>query len=212
MPIDHVLIAVEDFREAADRLRREHGLGAIEGGRHPAWGTANWIVPLGSSYLELVGVVDRTVAEATTFGRRTLGALASGGGPYAWCVAPDDFDGTLARLGLSPASGSRRLPDGSALAWRTAGLEIGLADPSRPFFIRWDVPAALHPGRSIAEHETMPAGIDTIEIEGDERHVRAWLGDEGGLARVAPGEPRIRSIGIRTVAGTIVLPGAPHAS
>lgn len=45
MPIDHVLIAVREPQAAAQALSERHGLAAVEGGLHPAWGTGNWIVP-----------------------------------------------------------------------------------------------------------------------------------------------------------------------
>ena len=60
--LDHVLIAVTELESAGEAFEERFGLASVEGGRHPAWGTANRIVPLGSSYLELVGVVDKAVA------------------------------------------------------------------------------------------------------------------------------------------------------
>ena len=56
MELDHVLIAVADLAAAAREIEARHGLASIDGGRHPAWGTANRIVPLGDSYLELVAL------------------------------------------------------------------------------------------------------------------------------------------------------------
>ncbi|HEY8778025.1 MAG TPA: VOC family protein [Gaiellaceae bacterium] len=69
MELDHVLIAVGDLAAAAHEFEVEHGLASIEGGRHPGWGTANRIVPLGKSYLELVAVVDQDEAARSDFGR-----------------------------------------------------------------------------------------------------------------------------------------------
>jgi Glyoxalase-like domain len=67
--IDHVLIAVDDLAEADRALHSTHGLSSMEGGRHPDWGTANRVVPLGDAYLELVTVVDDSQASRTAFGR-----------------------------------------------------------------------------------------------------------------------------------------------
>lgn len=47
--IDHVIYAVGDLEADAARFRDELGLESVVGGRHPGWGTANRIVPLGSS-------------------------------------------------------------------------------------------------------------------------------------------------------------------
>jgi hypothetical protein len=56
--VDHIVYAVDDLEAAAERLRREFGFASVVGGRHPGWGTANRIVPLGREYVELVAVVD----------------------------------------------------------------------------------------------------------------------------------------------------------
>jgi Glyoxalase-like domain len=57
MVIDHVLMAVVDLNAAGERFEVMYGLVSVEGGRHPGWGTANRVVPLGENYLELVAVV-----------------------------------------------------------------------------------------------------------------------------------------------------------
>src|SRR5918912_1070991 len=51
-------MAVADLDAAAHELEARHGLASIEGGRHAGWGTANRIVPLRESYIELITVVD----------------------------------------------------------------------------------------------------------------------------------------------------------
>jgi hypothetical protein len=204
--IDHVLFAVRDFAESTARLSAEFGLGAVEGGRHTGWGTANSIVPLGTSYLELIGVVDPASATANPFGRRVHEVIADGGGPFAWCVTPADFDLTVARLGLEAGSGSRQRPDGATVSWRMAGLDVALADPSRPFFLDWKVAPQDHPGRAAAAHRVQPDGISWVEIQGDEAAIRAWLGDDYLPVRVRPGPPAVLSVGIATREGDIVLP------
>jgi len=54
--IDHVLIAVPDLGPSVRAVEEQLGMLSLEGGRHPDWGTANRIVPLGEAYLELVAV------------------------------------------------------------------------------------------------------------------------------------------------------------
>ena len=68
MELDHVLIAFTDLEAAAREFEARLGLSSVDGGRHRDWGTANRIVPLGSSYLELVAVVDVGVAAGSSFG------------------------------------------------------------------------------------------------------------------------------------------------
>jgi hypothetical protein len=204
--IDHVVIAVTDFGESVARLLREHGLAAVEGGRHPTWGTANWIVPLGPDYVELVSVVDPAKAAESTFGRFVHAAVASGGGPLLWSVRTDDFEATIERLGLEPSTGARERPDGTSVCWRSAGLETSTTDPSRPFFIEWQVPPEQHPGRTAAAHRVAPSGIAWIEVAGDGTVVHDWLGDPDVPVLVRPGRPAVLRIGIATSAGVIVLP------
>ena len=201
-----MLFAVGDFAEMTDRLSNEFGLGSVEGGRHTGWGTANWIVPLGTSYLELVGVVDAAVAPGNPFGRRVQQVIAGGGGPFAWCVTPGDFDATVTRLGLEAGSGFRKRPDGATVSWRMAGLEVALGDPSRPFFLDWHVAPRDHPGRAVAGHRVQPDGIAWVEVRGDEAAIRDWLGDDDLPVRVRPGPPAVLAVGIATHDGEIVLP------
>ncbi len=52
--MDHVIVIVHDLDAAASRYYEQHGLASVAGGRHPANGTANRIVPLGTSYIELM--------------------------------------------------------------------------------------------------------------------------------------------------------------
>ena len=59
MQIDHVLYGVQDLDAAATWFEGSFGLSAVSGGAHPAWGTANAILPVGDGqYVELIAVVD----------------------------------------------------------------------------------------------------------------------------------------------------------
>ena len=85
-----MVLGVADLDAAASRLEQAFGLTALPGGRHPGWGTANRIVPLGSCYLELVTVVDAAEAGASDFGRWVLAMLA-GGPAVGWAVRTSDL-------------------------------------------------------------------------------------------------------------------------
>lgn len=199
--IDHVVLAVRDLDAAAERLLRDHGLGSVPGGRHPAWGTVNRIVPLGDDYLELVAVEDPSVARATRFGRAIERLSADGDRWYAVCLADDDLEGTAARLGLSVSAGVRTRPDGTELRWRSAGVDADRED-WLPFFIAWDVPPADHPGRAQAAHRVPVDGIDRVELAGDPERLRAWVGDEDVPLYVdGDGAPRVRGVRVRVTGG-----------
>src|SRR5207245_6225477 len=109
--IDHIVWGVDDLDRAAAEVQERYGLASVPGGRHPGWGTANRIVPLGGSYVELITVVDAEEALQSQFGTAVRTKLADGGDHlFAWCVASDDFDAEIARLRLPAAEGSRQRP------------------------------------------------------------------------------------------------------
>jgi Glyoxalase-like domain len=142
--LDHIVVAVHDLGSAAEYLESEHGLGSYVGGSHPPWGTANRIVPLGDSYLELIAVVDEPIAATSDVGRWVGGGASSRGSPIGWAVRPDDLDVTSRRLGLAAHKGSRTTPDGAIVRWRMAGIERALSD-HLPWFIEWS-DTATSPG------------------------------------------------------------------
>jgi hypothetical protein len=133
LEIDHVLIAVGDLAAAARELEERHGLASVEGGRHQAWGTANRIVPLGETYVELISVVDAARATGTNVGDWV--ARTPPGRPMGWVVRTPDLDEIAARLGLEPAAGSRTTPDGRTVSWRSAGIDGAATEPTLPFFL-----------------------------------------------------------------------------
>jgi hypothetical protein len=202
---DHAIYAVRDFEAAAHRFRDDYGLAAVPGGRHAGWGTANWIVPLGPSYLELISVQDREEASRSFLGRHLTEVLGEGERFIGWVVRPELFDEAVERAGLEASQGSRVRPDGALVRWRSAGVEVAMQDPSLPFFIEWLVPDALHPGRMAADHRLQPLGISSVEVRGDESVLRSWLGDESLPVRVIEGSPALLSVGIDTADGEVLI-------
>lgn len=186
-------------------MREEFGLGSVAGGRHPAWGTANRIVPLGYEYLELIAVVDRDIAASSDFGRPVLEAVASGRPLVGWMVRTDDVRGVATRLGVEVITGSRIRPDGSTLVWQLAGVAPALATGVLPIFIEWAVPPRSHPGAAVAEHASTPHGFAWIEVSADEQLLQDWLGDHDLPLRVSSGPPQLIAVAISTDAGDIVL-------
>jgi len=205
--IDHVILAVRDLDEAARRLLADFGLGSVFGGRHEGWGTGNVIVPLGSSYVELIGVVDETEAAHSDLGRRVLARVEEGDRLLGWCVRIEPLQKAADRLELAVSEGSRLRPDGTTLRWRMAGLADAMADPSRPFFISWLVPKALHPGRTTVYHPAAPRDLAWVEVSGDEATIRRWLGPDAGSlpVRIRPGSQALVAAGISTASGNEIV-------
>ena len=199
--IDHAVFAVRDLDVAGERWADEYGLATSPGGRHARWGTANRIAPLGPDYLELISVVEPDVAAGTVLGRTLLELTADGDRWFSLCLADDDLEGTATRLGLEVEAGSRTTPHGGEVRWRSAGIDAPGREAWLPFFIAWDVPPELHPGRAPARHREDIDGIASAEIAGDADRMRAWLGDRDVPIRVVPGSPGLRSVSLRLAGG-----------
>ena len=199
------MYAVPDLDEAAVRFRGEFGLDSTEGGRHERWGTANRIVPLGDQYLELVAAVDEPMAAKTAFGRGVLERAARGGGWFTMAAVADDLEAVASRLGIEVGSGSRTRPDGQTVRWRMAGLDDPRRGPWMPFFMTWDVPDELLPGRARAGHGVQAEGIAWVEVGGKAKRLRGWLGSDELPIRVIEGELGLRRVGVATSDREIVI-------
>lgn len=199
MELDHVLIAVTDLESAAHEFGRD-GLASVEGGRHRDWGTANRIVPLGSSYLELVAVVDDAVAAGSSFGRWVGEGATDSGRPIGWAVRTSNLDEVAERLGLTVRNGSRKTPSGVELRWRSAGVDEAMAEPCLPFFIEWGEGTRL-PGTE----NPRPATISRLVLEGSPERLAVWLGEHSLPIRVIDGPAEVAVVVLATSAGDIVL-------
>lgn len=199
--IDHAVFAVRDLDTAAARWAASYGLETSPGGRHPRWGTANRIAPLGPDYLELISVVEPDVAAASVLGRTLRDLTADGDRWFSICLADDDLEATAARLGLEVEAGSRTTPDGDEVRWRSAGIDAPQREPWLPFFIEWDVPPGRHPGRTPAHHHDEILGISSAETGGDADRMRTWLGGQDVPIHVVDGAPGLRSVSLRLAAG-----------
>ena len=208
--IDHVIYAVDDLDAAGATMFDREGLASVPGGRHEGWGTANRIVPLGETYLELIAVVDVEEAERSEFGRAVRRALTEDHPLVGWVVATDDIDAVAKRLDLEVEEKSREADDGSTLTWRLAGLERAAKTGALPFFVQWDVPPEQHPGAADVRHDADPRGIAWVEVSAKEPdEVREWLGDDAQdlPVRITDGDPGLAAAAIDTGGGEIVLGG-----
>ena len=204
LELDHVLLAVADLATAAEGIEARHGLASIEGGRHPGWGTANRIVPLGEAYLELVAVVDEAEAAQSAFGRWVAAAHPLLPRLLGWAVRTHGLDDFARRLDLTVAAGSRTDRNGQHVRWRLAGIEQATAEPSLPFFIEWGHGTPL-PGRAPVSHRAGAVQLATLRLDGDADRLAGWLGAHRLPVTVRPGTPAVASIVLTGAAGEIVL-------
>jgi hypothetical protein len=208
LALDHVVVGVADLDRAQERLRGL-GLTALPGGSHPAWGTANRIVPLGSSYLELVAVVDPAVASTSAFGS-WVAAMARGAAAWGWAVRTPSIDDDADRLRLDVVPGSRVRPDGSVLSWQLAGVADAGSGDGRPFLIAWDDDASM-PGRAPVDHPHGSAALSSLVVAGDRAQLEHWVG--GGISGVHVVPPRAAGTGVvEVVVQTAHGPAVLHPS
>ena len=209
MLLDHVIFAVSDLDLAAQELLDGHGLASLPGGRHPAWGTANRVVPMGGSYLELVEVVDPHVAAGSSFGRWVAAAHRGDGGfrPLGWAVRTDDLAAVCTKLGLSASDGSRQTDDGRVMDWMLAGVEQAAAEPNLPFFIQWGAQTPL-PGSTSVRHPVGQSRISRVCVNGDVQRLERWLADDAVPVTTRSGPPAIVSVDIESAGRVWTLGGS----
>jgi hypothetical protein len=177
--IDHLVVAVADPDDAAVTLEGELGLAASGGGRHGALGTLNRLVWFGDSFVELIGVFDRTLAERSWLGAPTVRMLDRGGGLATWAIATDTLQRDLIKLRAGRSDlgdsieGERVRPDCTVVRWWVA-LPPRLGPEEPPFLIEHDATAAeWTPTDRIArlgEHHPLggAVGLRGIELSVDD--------------------------------------------
>lgn len=177
--VDHVVIACPDLDDATTALEDGLRLRATGRGRHDLLGTENRLVWLGDAYLELIGVVDRTLASSSWIGEPTLRALEAGGGLATFALATDDLEAELVRLRAhgarldGPLEGERRWPDGRLVRWRLA-LPPRLGPDEPPFLIEHDPASAEWTPAERAERTTAahplgaPVRLAALELPVDD--------------------------------------------
>ncbi len=204
--IDHVILVAADLDAAAQQLLDRYGLASLPGGYHSGQGTANRIVPLGNSYLELMGYVDQEEAAASSLGRWVLEHSRPEAVPLALCLRTDDIAGIATALGEVPLAMNRVRTDEVRLNWQLAGLDGMLGPESLPFFIQWEVAPEDYPGADTAPHRVEPAGISEVVI-GKVTGPHASLVASVPGVRITRGHPGVRWVRIATDQGTISLKG-----
>ena len=177
---------------------------SVDGGRHPGWGTANRIVPLGDAYLELVTVVDHAEAGRSAFGSWVARALPALLRPLGWAVRTDRLDAVADRLGLAVDAGSRVTRDGRLVEWRLAGVDEASAEPMLPFFIEWADATSL-PGHASVRHRAGPTSVVRLELAGDAERLAHWLGANELPISVRAGAPAVEGVVLTAAAREIAL-------
>ena len=137
--IDHIIIGVNNLEQASAQFSQKLGLAVSGGGIHPSAGTANRIIVIGDTYLELIAV--RTPAEAQ---QSMLDRLAIREGFLNFVLASNDIETdsrTMANRGVSivgPTAGSLRAAGGRTRGWSRTNIERPDLAQRYPFVIQHD--------------------------------------------------------------------------
>lgn len=203
--LDHLVFATPNLASGIAHVQGLLGVRALPGGRHPAWGTRNALVPLGpATYLEIIGPDPERPAAAppSLFGIDAL----SGPRLVTWAVKGTDLarltqHARLQQIDLgAPSPGSRLRPDGTLLAWESTDPWKPRAGGILPFFIDW--PSAGHPA-TIA-----PAEIELLDLRAQHpapEIIVAQLSALGIELSVAFGRTPALIAELRTARGTVLL-------
>lgn len=186
------MYGVTDLDAATVRFEADFGLPVTEGGTHPD-GTRNRTVDCkDGTYLELLAVTSPTSPEATWIQEQIL----AGTRLLGWDVLVEDIVAVSARLDLPATPGSIELPDGRVGSWQIVGVAESMADPSLPFFIKYD--RSPEAGSAPPAQPDSPEGIAWIEVAGDQERLRHWLGGTHSRLRIVDVGAGAR--GVRAVA------------
>ena len=163
--IDHVIIGSADLERGMQEYQASTGITPQAGGVHPGRGTRNALASFGDlHYLEIM-------APDPAQGRVGQGVLLASLPrltPFGWAIRTSDIEATARALraagfvALGPLNGSRVLPGGGQLAWRSLNVVMPGIGPD-PFFIEWKTMDS-HPSL------TSPGGCTLRELSLAEPH------------------------------------------
>lgn len=135
--IDHIIVGVHDLAEAATIYTQRLGLTASGGGVHPQGGTANRIIVIGDTYLELIALQTPEEAQPSMIQR-----LAKGTGYVNFVLASDDIEADHAAMQergittIGPFAGSLQSVDGRERSWRRLDIERADMVQRYPFVLQ----------------------------------------------------------------------------
>ncbi len=206
MIIDHVVFVVKDPVKAAQDLLERHGLGSEPGDYHSFSGTRNWSVPLTPpTYLELLSIENRAVAETSKVGQQVLACEEAGGGLITWAVLIEDVTVVSERLGIDVFDYTITDETGTFRGWRS----VTGPPPHLPFFIDWPNSVGRlerweQKYRRVG-HTSAPIGFSGLTISGSESEMRDWLGPHQLPLRFVNGTSGLVEARIATPTGEIVI-------
>jgi len=137
--LDHVIIGVRDLNAATTIFRDKLGLIPSGGGVHATGGTANRIIVIGDTYLELIAVLKPAEAQQSIVER-----LTKGEGYLNFVLTSNNIQVDSAALQarhvatVGPKQGSLTAGDGRSRSWKRTDIERPDLTQHYPFLIEHD--------------------------------------------------------------------------
>lgn len=137
--LDHIIIGVHDLEQAEQIFSQKLGLAVSGGGIHPSGGTANRIIVIGDTYIELIAVNKPEEAQPSMLER-----LAKGDGYLNFVLSSNDIEADSAAMeqrGISifgPTPGQLKSADGRTRGWKRTDVERPELAQRYPFIIQHD--------------------------------------------------------------------------
>jgi Glyoxalase-like domain len=137
--LDHIIIGVTSLEQATTTFSQKLRLAVTGGGVHPFGGTANRVVLIGDTYLELITVRTPLEAQGSMVER-----LAKGDGYLNFVLSSDDIEADSAAMRsrgiavIGPTAGQLKSPDGRTRGWSRMDVEHADLTQHYPFVIQHD--------------------------------------------------------------------------
>lgn len=145
LALDHLVIAAKDPLKSAEHFAKKHDIKAVQGGKHPMWGTHNALAYFQKDcYIEWIGIFDEAAAKHSNnpLIQQLITHLSTvGEGLFQYGLRTTNMDYYVKHFTknnvsfVGPLNGKRSRPDGSTLSWRmlfpTSHLLV------TPFLIEW---------------------------------------------------------------------------
>ena len=183
--LDHIIIGVHDLAQAEAIFRQKLGLAVSSGGIHPSGGTANRIIVIGDTYLELITV--RAPHEAQ---QSMLDRLNKGDGYLNFVLSSDNIEADSAAMAqrgvpiIGPKAGQLRSPDGNVRGWSRTDVERPDLTQHYPFLIQHDSTGEERRFRLAGWTEPPPHPLGAVKV----------LSTTIAVANLAEATPRFQHI------------------
>jgi hypothetical protein len=145
---DHIIYYSSHPQSVQHKLQ-SHGFHVTPGGRHPNWGTYNYLCFFGLSYIEIAGIEDRekaNEAKDNPFVQQMLSEGKKGNCFLRPVLRTNQIETVLETLQkkgiklIGPISGCRKQKNGTLLNWSMIFPEDHKEDPFHlPFIIDWHI-------------------------------------------------------------------------